>query len=162
MCMCVLVCECVLLTQSGVVEGEVPQVAGVLRQGKQPPRVAVPHQAAPGSVFQNSVLDDLQHRKGVEGEINHTGNVKNWPLKNLLTCTDENVVWGKRRESPPTSCRFSTKFVSVNFKSFLISSQHLKKFAWHFARKRVAFAHQTGLLTSCSGISEKHTSFLGF
>lgn len=55
-------CVYVLLTQSGVVEGEVPQVGGVLWQGKQPPRVAVPHRAAPGSVFQNSVLDDLQHR----------------------------------------------------------------------------------------------------
>lgn len=81
MCMCVCVsmcvCVCVLLTQSGVVKGEVPQVARVLRQGEQPPRVAVPHQAAPGSVFQNSVLDDLQQRKWVE--INLRGNIKTNP-----------------------------------------------------------------------------------
>lgn len=50
---------CVLLTQCVVVEGEVSQVSGVLRQGEQPPGVAVPHQAAPGGVLQYAVLDDL-------------------------------------------------------------------------------------------------------
>lgn len=55
--MCVYVC--VLLTQCGVVEGEVSQVSGVLRQGEEPPGVTVPHQAAPGAVLQHTVLDDL-------------------------------------------------------------------------------------------------------
>lgn len=47
------------LTQRGVVEGEVSQVPGVLRQGEEAPGVAVPHQAAPGAVLQHAVLDDL-------------------------------------------------------------------------------------------------------
>lgn len=49
-----------LLTQRGVVEGEVSQVSRVLRQGEESPRVAVPHQAAPGAVLQHAVLDDLR------------------------------------------------------------------------------------------------------
>lgn len=51
---------CVLLTQRGVVKGEVPQVSGVLRQGEQAPGVTVPHQAASGAVLQHTVLDDLE------------------------------------------------------------------------------------------------------
>lgn len=47
------------LTQPGVVEGEVPQVGGVLGQGEEASGVAVPHQAAPGCMLQDSVLDDL-------------------------------------------------------------------------------------------------------
>ena len=50
---------CVLLTQRGVVEGKVSQVAGVLWQGEESSGVTVPHQAAPGAVFQHAVLDDL-------------------------------------------------------------------------------------------------------
>lgn len=50
---------CVLLTQRGVVEREVSQESGVLRQDEQTPGVAVPHQGTPGTVLQHSVLDDL-------------------------------------------------------------------------------------------------------
>lgn len=57
-------CLCVLLTQRGVVEGEVPQVSGVLRQGEQAPGVTVPHQAASGAVLQHAVLDDLETQAG--------------------------------------------------------------------------------------------------
>lgn len=36
-------CPCAVLTQCGVVEREVSQVSGVLRQDEQPTGVAVPH-----------------------------------------------------------------------------------------------------------------------
>lgn len=55
---------CVSLTQCGVVKGEFSQVSGVLRQGEQPPGVAVPHQGAPGAVLQHAVLDDLHTEAG--------------------------------------------------------------------------------------------------
>lgn len=47
------------LTEPRVVERKIPQVRGVLGQGKEASRVAVPHQAAPGRMLQDSVLDDL-------------------------------------------------------------------------------------------------------
>lgn len=50
---------CFLLTQCGVVEGEISQVSGVLRQDEQAPGVAVPHQGTSGTVLQHAVLDDL-------------------------------------------------------------------------------------------------------
>ena len=58
------VCVCASLTQCGVVKGELSQVSGVLRQGEQPPGVAVPHQGAPGAVLQHAVLDDLHTEAG--------------------------------------------------------------------------------------------------
>ena len=50
---------CESLTQLGVVEGEVPQICGVLGQGEEAPGQTVPHHVAPGGVLQNTVLDDL-------------------------------------------------------------------------------------------------------
>lgn len=51
------------LTQTGVEEGKVTQAGGVLRQREEAPWQAVPHQAAPGLVLQDTVLDDLKQRK---------------------------------------------------------------------------------------------------
>lgn len=65
------VCVCVLLTQCGVVEGEVSQVPRVLWQGEQPPGVTVPHQAAPGAVLQHAVLDDLHMEAGSTHTSDH-------------------------------------------------------------------------------------------
>ena len=55
----VCVCVCRALTELGVVEREVPQVGGVLRQGEETPRKAVPHEVTPGALPHHPVLDDL-------------------------------------------------------------------------------------------------------
>ena len=86
-CLCVYVCVCVLLTQRGVVEGEVSQVAGVLRQGEQSSWVTVPHQAAPRAVLQHPVLDDLHRRsnkQNIKLQINKVSSAV-FPLQ-LLVC----------------------------------------------------------------------------